>query len=114
MTTVAIASGAAALASLVGGAVMLLFLKRKRRARPLTSTLTVQPGTHMATVPMTVPALPPNVDQGLNDAALELATPLTSTLTVQPGTQMATAPMAAPALPPNVDQGLSQVRLSKE
>ena len=73
MTTVAIAGGAAAMGMLVGGAVVLLFLKRKRRARPLTSTLTVQPGAEMITAPMTVSVLPASVDRGLNDAALEAA-----------------------------------------
>ena len=73
MTTVAIAGGAAAMGILVGGAVVLLFLKRKRRARPLTSTLTVQPGAEMFTAPMTISMLPASMDQGLNDAALEAA-----------------------------------------
>jgi len=74
MTTVAIAGGAAAIGILVGGAAVLLILKWKRRARPPTSTLTVQPGSEMITAPMTVSVLPASVDQGLNDAALEAAT----------------------------------------
>lgn len=63
--------------ALVGGAVVLFCLKRKRRARPLTSTLTVQPGAEMLIiVPMTSATVsPPSMDQGLNDAALEAAAP---------------------------------------
>ena len=75
MTTVVIAGGAAALGILLGAAVVLLFLKRKRRARPLTSTLTVQPSVEMITAPMaSTTVLPPIVDQGLNDAAIEAVT----------------------------------------
>jgi len=99
MTTVAIAGGAAATGILVGGAVVLLFLKWKRRVRQTTSTLTVQPGSEMITGPMTVPMLPASVD------------PLTSTATVQPGSEMITAPMTVSVLPASVDQGLNDAAL---
>lgn len=73
MPTVAIAGGAAAMGILVGGAVVLLLLKRKRRARPLTSTLTVQPGAEMIIAPMTISMPSVRMDLGLNDVALEAA-----------------------------------------